>query len=141
MAKKFNFNESPAKKVAEEIRDNHEQPIEQGRVAQPIPEVNQQMQQVAQPATPALQQTVAQPAPQVPQQMVQQLVVAAKPDAVPYNEVLKNVGAKIPYSTYERLEHIKRLSERSGIKSEKRNIGDLIVQAIQEFVEKHDVVQ
>lgn len=52
--------------------------------------------------------------------------------------VLKNVGAKIPYSIYDRLERIKRQSERSGVKADKRNIGDLVAQAIKEFVEKYD---
>lgn len=50
--RKFNFNESPVKQVAEEIRENHE-PIEQGGLAQPIPEFNQQMQTVAQPLATA----------------------------------------------------------------------------------------
>lgn len=126
----FNFKASPVKQVAEDIRnEHHEQPAEQGGVAQPIPEVNQQMQTVAQPATQVLQQVVQQP------------VMLQSSEPIPYNEVLKNVGAKIPYSIYDRLERIKRQSERSGIRSEKRNIGDLIAQAIKEFVEKYDVVQ
>lgn len=136
MGKKFIFGESPAAKVAEEIRDNHsqqEQP-EQGRVevttvpdsslsgntAQPIPEFNQQMQRVAQLATPSTPSS---------------FMGEGRSEGL----VLKNVGAKIPYSIYDRLERIKRQSERSGIKADKRNIGDLIVQAIKEFVEKYDV--
>lgn len=109
---KFNFSESPVKKVAETIRDEHAMQVpptaEQGRAAenlQPVPAVTQQIHS----------------------------------DPIPYNEVLKNVGAKIPYSVYDRLERIKRQSERSGIRSEKRNIGDLVAQAIKEYVEKYDV--
>lgn len=52
MGKKFIFGESPAAKVAEEIRESHE-PIEQGGLAQPIPGFNQQMQTVAQPLATA----------------------------------------------------------------------------------------
>lgn len=122
---KLNF--TPIQKASQEILEGQRQEHQQGGVAQPIPEVNQQMQQVAQSATQVLQQVVQQPA------MVQ------TSDPIPYNEVLKNVGAKIPYSVYDRLERIKRMSERSGIKADKRNIGDLIAQAIKEFVEKYDV--
>ena len=132
LGKKIKVAESRMVQHQEEYLENvlnnaEQQEAEQGGVAQPIPEVNQQMQQVAQPST------------QVPQQVVQQPAMVQTSDPIPYNEVLKNVGAKIPYSVYDRLERIKRMSERSGIKADKRNIGDLIAQAIKEFVEKYDV--
>lgn len=131
LGKKIKVAESRMVQHQEEYLENvlnnaeHSEP-EQGGVAQSIPEANQQMQQVAQSAT------------QVPQQVVQQPAMVQTSDPIPYNEVLKNVGAKIPYSVYDRLERIKRISERSGIKADKRNIGDLIAQAIKEFVEKYD---
>lgn len=118
---KFNFGDSPVSKMAEEIRDG-----KQGRVAvpantllddgemttaEPISEANRQMQSVAQPVIPIIES----------------------------DEPLKNVGAKIPYSVYDRLERIKRNSERTGNRSDKRNIGDLIAMAVKEFVEKYDV--
>lgn len=109
---KFNFDESPVKKVAQEIREDA-QP-EHG-IAAPISEFNKQAQTIAQPATVPTPATVS--------------------------EVMKNVGAKIPYSVYDRLERIKRQSERSGIKADKRNIGDLIAQAIAEFVERNYIEQ
>ncbi len=123
--KKFSLDaESPVVQASDQILSQQKNQ-EQGGVAQPIPVVNQEMQ------------TVAQPAAQLPQQVVTQSAPVLN-DQIPYNEVLKNVGAKIPYSIYDRLERIKRQSERSGIKADKRNIGDLIAQAIKEFVEKYD---
>ena len=109
---KFNFDQTPVRKVAEDIRDNYETPSSGADGAN------------APTSAPT-------PIPEVPSS-----------EAVPRSQspaVLKNVGAKIPYSVYDRLERIKRMSERSGIKADKRNIGDLIAQAIKEFVERYDV--
>lgn len=112
---KFNFDQTPVRKVAEDIRDNHDTPS----AGAAIPDGAN---------SPTSDPT---PLPEVPSS-----------EAVPRSqspEVLKNVGAKIPYSVYDRLERIKRQSERSGVKADKRNIGDLIAQAIKEFVERYDV--
>lgn len=119
----------------EEYMDNEvfgEQQPEQSAVAQPIPDVNLQMQTTSQPAIPTSQ-------PQVAQAVGVSTPSPYKGEGWGDGPVLKNVGAKIPYSIYDRLERIKRQSERSGIKADKRNIGDLIAQAIKEFVEKYDV--
>ena len=106
----------------------------------PIQKASQEILEGAQKST----QQVAQPVTPAPQPQAAQAVGASTPS--PYKGegwgeglVLKNVGAKIPYSIYDRLERIKRQSERSGNKADKRNIGDLIAQAIKEFVEKYDV--
>lgn len=133
---KFNFEESPVKKVAEEIRDgeSHAAVSTMSPAAELLGTVTED--HVAKPQGTVAVEPVAKPQGTVAAQPVAPL---AQGEPIPYNEVLKNVGAKIPYSVYDRLERIKRMSERSGIRSEKRNIGDLIAQAIKEFVEKYDV--
>lgn len=140
LGKKIKVAESRMVQHQEEYLENvlnnaEQQELEQGGVAQqtltpdPLPLKGEGV----------ITNPTAQPATQVPQQVVQQPAMVQTSDPIPYNEVLKNVGAKIPYSVYDRLERIKRMSERSGIKADKRNIGDLIAQAIKEFVEKYDV--
>lgn len=152
---KFNFNETPGKKVAEEIRDNHseidkrlaetngyglsnaeaEQVVrtgepQQGRVAQPIPKANIQMQEVAQPATP------------VPAQVneVSMPVSVLKGGPLVYNEETKGISVKLPYYLYDALDVLKKRSQRTGNRNDKMGIGDLVVLAVKEFVEKHEVV-
>lgn len=100
MMGKFNFNESPVVKVAEEVREN--------RVEQPISTINQQMQQVAQPAAPV-------------------------------EEALKGISVKIPYAMYDALDAIKKRTQRTGDRRDKMGIGDLVVQAVKEYVERNKV--
>lgn len=156
----FQFGKSPVKKVAEDIRDNNsdidkrlaetngyglsdteaaqvinvsgerqqgrvEQPIAQ--VAQPIPVVNQQMQQVAQPVTP------------VPAQVneVSMPVSVLKGGPLVYNEETKGISVKIPYSLYDALDAIKKQTQRTGNRNDKMGIGDLVVLAVKEFVERN----
>lgn len=131
---KFNFDETPVKKVAEEIRERHET-IEQGGVAQPIPEVNQQMQTVAQPATPALQQTLAQSVMPV----VEEGRAVSLGGPLVYNEATKGISVKLPYSLYDALDAIKKQTQRTGNPRDKMGIGDLVVLAVKEFVERNPV--
>lgn len=127
LGKKIKVAESRMVKHQEEYLDNVLNDTQSElNTQQPTPEVVQTQVVAQEEQIPKHPTTITQqPSPEPP---------------VPYNEVLKNVGAKIPYSVYDRLERIKRMSERTGNKAEKRSIGDLVAQAIKEFVERNDVI-
>lgn len=76
---------------------------------QPISDVNKQMQQLAQPA----------------------LVYEA--------EATKGISVKIPYTLYDALDAIKKQTQRTGNPRDKMGIGDLVVLAVKEFVERNGV--
>lgn len=110
---RFNFNESPAKQVAESIRDNND--VEQ--LAQPIPPINKQMQTTAQPATPPLSNTLSL--------------------GEGWGSATKGISVKLPYDLYDALYAIKKRSQRTGDRRDKMGIGDLVVLAVKEFVERN----
>lgn len=102
---------------------------QQGRVAQPIPKANIQMQQVAQSVTP------------VPAQVneVSMPVSVLKGGPLVYNEETKGISVKIPYSLYDALDAIKKQTQRTGNRNDKMGIGDLVVLAVKEFVERNAI--
>ena len=142
MKRNFNFGESPVKKLAQEIRDerptltpsdnaiNKEEKEEttlEEKVEQPVTvnestTGNQQEQEEAKPAeniTPAVQ--VAPVAASAPIQA----------------EATKGISVKIPISIYDELDVIKKRTQRTGNKNDKMGIGDLVIQAVKEFVDRN----
>lgn len=55
-----------------------------------------------------------------------------------YNEETKGISVKIPYSLYDALDAIKKQTQRTGNPRDKMGIGDLVVQAVKEFVDRND---
>jgi len=116
---KFNFNESPVAKVAEEIRDGNKQPTVQMQQTEP----QQQQGRVEQP-TP-------QPTPQ-PQQPAPVTVPDASPSV---NKPLKTkktengIVINVPMQDYMQLTMMKMQTGRT--------LKDLALQAIHEFIENH----
>lgn len=58
-------------------------------------------------------------------------------DPVLYNEATKGISVKMPYSLYDSLDDIKKQSQRTGNPRDRMGIGDLVVLAVKEFVEKY----
>ena len=54
-----------------------------------------------------------------------------------YNEATKGISVKMPYSLYDALDDIKKQSQRTGNPRDRMGIGDLVVLAVKEFVEKY----
>lgn len=124
---KFNFNESPVKKVAEDIRDNNEQ---QTLTPNPLPANNEGVNtHSSAPATPAENNT-AQPLPSP-------LSLGEGWGGAP----TKGISVKLPYSLYDALDAIKKQTQRTGNPRDKMGIGDLVVLAVKEFVERNGVEQ
>lgn len=117
LGKKIKVAESRMVQHQEEYLENvlnnaEHSELEQGGVAQSIPEANQQMQQVAQPVTPAPQQTLAQPAAPIKAKKTE-------------NGIVINV----PMADYMQLTMMKIQTGRT--------LKDLALQAIHEFVERN----
>ena len=51
----------------------------------------------------------------------------------------KGISVKLPYSLYDALDAIKKQTQRTGNPRDKMGIGDLVVLAVKEFVERNRV--
>ena len=51
----------------------------------------------------------------------------------------KGISVKLPYSLYDALDAIKKQTQRTGNPRDKMGIGDLVVLAVKEFVERNAV--
>ena len=124
MAKDYSkkMKESALIQQTEEYMDNEVfgEQEEQQTIQQPIPTFNQQMQTVAQPATP----------------VVSESRVVSLGGPLVYDEATKGISVKLPYSLYDALDAIKKQTQRTGNPRDKMGIGDLVVLAVKEFVEK-----
>lgn len=55
-------------------------------------------------------------------------------------EPTKGISVKLPYDLYDALDVLKKRSQRTGNRNDKMGIGDLVVLAVKEFVEKYEGV-
>ena len=52
-------------------------------------------------------------------------------------ELTKGVSVPIPYSLYDHLDAMKKRSQRTGNRLDRRTIGELVVMAVKEFCERN----
>lgn len=124
MAKKsFNFASSPVANIAEEIRDNKKNPVEERNAE--TPKEN--------PASVPLVSTESTDEPAVESNDNN----ASLKKTVVYSGDLKGISVKIPYEMYDALDYIKKRTQRTGDRRDKMGIGDLVVQAIKEFLDRN----
>lgn len=129
MAKDYSkkMKESALIQQTEEYMDNEvfgeQQEPEHGRVEQPT------------------EAPVAAPQPTTPQavQQSQAPAVAHPSEPLVYNEATKGISVKLPYSLYDALDAIKKQTQRTGNRNDRMGIGDLVVLAVKEFVERNRV--
>lgn len=57
--------------------------------------------------------------------------------AVGAPELTKGVSVPIPYSLYDHLDAMKKRSQRTGNRLDRRTIGELVVMAVKEFCERN----
>lgn len=124
MAKKaFNFASSPVANIAEEIRDNKITPVKEKPAEEPK-------------ESPA-------PAIQVSSEVADEHAAASDDNnaglkkTVVYSGDLKGISVKIPYEMYDALDFLKKKTQRTGDRRDKMGIGDLVVQAIREFLDRN----
>lgn len=124
MAKKaFNFASSPVANIAEEIRDKKIAPAEEKIADEP-----------KESPAPATQETIE--ATDEPATVSEDNNTNLKKTVV-YSGDLKGISVKIPYEMYDALDFLKKKTQRTGDRRDKMGIGDLVVQAIKEFLDRN----
>ena len=63
--------------------------------------------------------------------------VGTPKSAVGAPELTKGVSVPIPYSLYDHLDAMKKRSQRTGNRLDRRTIGELVVMAVKEFCERN----
>lgn len=121
--KSFNFASSPVANIAEEIRDKKNIPVEEKNAETPKEK----------PAS----------VPHISTESADEPAVESNDNntnlkkTVVYSGDLKGISVKIPYEMYDALDYIKKRTQRTGDRRDKMGIGDLVVQAIKEFLDRN----